>query len=109
MKLKHSHGWFAAGPEVARALQCLSDGGFRLYLYLCLQARNAQILHAHRSTLLLMLPSHKKAMPAIKAAQQRVEKATQERDKAREKLKKAQTRLALEKQQLKKSQEQLES
>jgi hypothetical protein len=39
MKLKHSRGWFAAGPEVARALQCLSDGGFRLYLYLCLQAR----------------------------------------------------------------------
>ena len=39
MKLKHSNGWFAAGSEVARALQCLSDGGFRLYLYLCLQAR----------------------------------------------------------------------
>jgi hypothetical protein len=39
MKLKPSNGWFAAGSEVARALQCLSDGGFRLYLYLCLQAR----------------------------------------------------------------------
>ena len=38
MKLKHPQGWFAAGREVAQALQCLSDGSFRLYLYLCLQA-----------------------------------------------------------------------
>lgn len=38
MKLKHPQGWFAAGPEVAQALQCLSDGSFRLYMYLCLHA-----------------------------------------------------------------------
>lgn len=37
MKVKHSN-WFAAGPEVSRALTLLSDGAFRLYFYLCLQA-----------------------------------------------------------------------
>lgn len=37
MKVKHSN-WFAAGPEVRRALVLLSDGAFRLYFYLCLQA-----------------------------------------------------------------------
>jgi hypothetical protein len=38
MKLKHANGWFAAGPEVERALTLLSDGAFRLFMYLCLQA-----------------------------------------------------------------------
>lgn len=37
-KLKHPSGWFAAGHEVARALQLLSDGAFKLYVYLCLNA-----------------------------------------------------------------------
>lgn len=37
MKVKHTN-WFAAGPEVNRALTLLSDGAFRLYFYLCLQA-----------------------------------------------------------------------
>jgi len=37
-KLKHPTGWFAAGREVARALQMLSDGAFKLYLHLCLKA-----------------------------------------------------------------------
>ena len=38
MKLKHPNGWFAAGPEMARAMTLLSDGAFRLFVYLCLQA-----------------------------------------------------------------------
>ena len=38
MKLKHAHGWFAAGPEMARAMALLSDGAFKLFVYLCLQA-----------------------------------------------------------------------
>lgn len=38
MKLKHANGWFAAGPEVARAMALLSDGAFKLFVYLCLQA-----------------------------------------------------------------------
>lgn len=37
MRVKHS-SWFAAGPEVGQALMLLSDGAFRLYFYLCLQA-----------------------------------------------------------------------
>lgn len=37
MQVKHSN-WFAAGPEVSRALLLLSDGAFRLYFYFCLHA-----------------------------------------------------------------------
>lgn len=36
--LKQPTGWFAAGREVAQALALLSDGGFRLYMHLCLEA-----------------------------------------------------------------------
>lgn len=37
-KLKHPTGWFAAGHEVTHALELLSDGAFKLYIYLCLHA-----------------------------------------------------------------------
>ena len=40
MRIKQQ-GWFAAGPEVRNALLILSDGGFRLYFYLCLNASRA--------------------------------------------------------------------
>jgi len=40
LKIKQQ-GWFAAGPEVRNALMILSDGGFRLYVYLCLNANRA--------------------------------------------------------------------
>jgi hypothetical protein len=36
--LKQPTGWFAAGREVAAALSLLSDGAFKLYVHLCLQA-----------------------------------------------------------------------
>jgi hypothetical protein len=36
--LKQPTGWFAAGREVAQAMMLLSDGAFKLYLHLCLQA-----------------------------------------------------------------------
>jgi hypothetical protein len=36
--LKQPTGWFAAGGEVAQALALLSDGAFKLYIHLCLQA-----------------------------------------------------------------------
>lgn len=62
-----------------------------------------------RSTLLLMLQTHKRAISEIKSGQQRVKKATEERDKLREKLKKAQARLAEEKERLRKSEAKLES
>jgi hypothetical protein len=36
--LKQPTGWFAAGREVAQALSLLSDGAFKLYIHLCLEA-----------------------------------------------------------------------
>jgi hypothetical protein len=36
--LKQPTGWFAAGQEVAQALELLSDGAFKLYMHLCLEA-----------------------------------------------------------------------
>jgi len=36
--LKQPTGWFAAGREVAQALVLLSDGAFKLYIHLCLEA-----------------------------------------------------------------------
>lgn len=36
--LKQPSGWFAAGREVAQALELLSDGAFKLYIHLCLEA-----------------------------------------------------------------------
>jgi hypothetical protein len=38
LMLKQPTGWFAAGREVAQAMTLLSDGAFKLYLHLCLQA-----------------------------------------------------------------------
>ena len=36
MKLKHSHGWFAAGPEVARALNVYRMAAFdSTYIFAC--------------------------------------------------------------------------
>jgi hypothetical protein len=37
-KLKRLTGWFAAGKEVASAMELLSDGAFKLYIFLCLTA-----------------------------------------------------------------------
>jgi hypothetical protein len=37
--LKNPRGWFAAGAEVQKAMTLLSDGAFRLFVYLCLNAR----------------------------------------------------------------------
>lgn len=36
--LKHPSGWFAAGQEMAAALLLLSDGAFKLFVYVCLNA-----------------------------------------------------------------------
>ena len=40
--LKRPTGWFAAGREVACALQLLSDGTFKLFVWLCLNAERSQ-------------------------------------------------------------------
>ena len=36
--LKQPTGWFAAGWEFAQAIPLLSDGAFKLYVYVCLRA-----------------------------------------------------------------------
>jgi hypothetical protein len=38
LRLKRPTGWFAAGQEVAAALQVLSGDAFKLYVHLCLNA-----------------------------------------------------------------------
>ena len=37
--LKNPRGWFAAGTEVQKAMTLLSDGAFKLFVYLCLNVR----------------------------------------------------------------------
>jgi hypothetical protein len=37
--LKQPSGWFAAGAAFRQALTLLSDGAFKLFAYLCLQAK----------------------------------------------------------------------
>ncbi len=45
--LKNPRGWFAAGEEVGKAMMILSDAAFKLFVYLCLNARRDQgIVHS---------------------------------------------------------------
>jgi hypothetical protein len=41
-KLRTSAGWFAAGIEVQRAATLLSDGAFKLFVWLCLHAERGR-------------------------------------------------------------------
>ena len=54
--LKNPTGWFAAGREVARAIALLSDGAFKVYMYVCLTADRStgrmKIVHADIATAL---------------------------------------------------------
>ena len=45
LRLKHPSGFFAAGSEMRDAIGLLSDGGFKLFVYVCLHAdrRTAQL------------------------------------------------------------------
>ena len=42
LRLKQPTGWFAAGREVACALELLSDGTFKLFVWLCLHAERSR-------------------------------------------------------------------
>lgn len=42
LQLKQPTGWFAAGREVACALQLLSDATFKLFVWLCLHAERSR-------------------------------------------------------------------
>jgi len=50
LSLKETKGWFAAGSGFRKALGLLSDGGFRLFAYLCLEAdrRTGRFQATHR-------------------------------------------------------------
>jgi hypothetical protein len=50
LSLKEPTGWFAAGDAFRKALVLLSDGAFRLFAYLCLQAdrRSGSFRATHR-------------------------------------------------------------
>jgi hypothetical protein len=39
LRLKNSRNWFAAGLEVQQAMNILTDGAFKLFMFLCLNAR----------------------------------------------------------------------
>jgi hypothetical protein len=41
LKLKNARNWFAAGTEVQHALSVLSDGSFKLFMHICLNAERA--------------------------------------------------------------------
>lgn len=46
LRLKNTKNWFAAGVEVQQALEILSDGAFKVFVYICLNAeRKTGILH----------------------------------------------------------------
>lgn len=51
LTLKHPSGFFAAGSEMKDALSLLSDGAFKIYVYVCLQAdrHTAQLAFAWRN------------------------------------------------------------
>jgi len=56
LRLKQSHGWFAAGREVAQALALLSDGAFKVYVYVCLSANR------HTARLQISVPILERAL-----------------------------------------------
>jgi hypothetical protein len=39
LKLKNPKNWFAAGDEVRKAISLLTDGAFKIFVYICLHAR----------------------------------------------------------------------
>ena len=49
LRLKQPRGWFAASDGVRAALELLSDGAFRLFVHLCLEAdrRNGRVLTSY--------------------------------------------------------------
>ncbi len=51
LRLKKSNGWFPAGDNFLRAMPQLSDGAFKLFVFLCLNAdrQTAMYMVGHRS------------------------------------------------------------
>jgi len=71
--LKNPHGWFAAGAEVEKAIGVLSDGAFKLFLYICLNARrDTGVLEMSQTSLARSL---KKANGTIRRCLREIETA----------------------------------
>ena len=63
LSLKESSGWFAAGASFRRALTVLSDGAFRLFALICLEAdRQTGCFEASYSDLAKALGKSKRAI-----------------------------------------------
>src|SRR5215472_5339200 len=63
IRLKQERGWFAAGEGFRRALRSLSDGGFKLFVWLCLQAKcETGMIEASHSDLARALGKSKRAV-----------------------------------------------
>ena len=63
LSLKESSGWFAAGASFGRALTMLSDGAFRLFALICLEAdRQSGCFEASYSELAKALGKSKRAI-----------------------------------------------
>ena len=46
LRLKNARNWFAAGMEVQQALETLTDGAFKVFMHICLNAeRDTGVLH----------------------------------------------------------------
>jgi hypothetical protein len=48
LSLKQTTGWFPAGDAFRKALAILSDGAFKLFAYLCLEARHRRFQTTHK-------------------------------------------------------------
>jgi hypothetical protein len=63
LSLKEATGWFAAGDSFRKALALLSDGPFRLFAYLCLEAdRRSGRFRATQKELAAALGKSKRAL-----------------------------------------------
>jgi hypothetical protein len=63
LSLKQTAGWFPAGDAFRKALDILSDGAFRLFAYLCLEAdRRTGRFQATHKELALAMGKSKRAM-----------------------------------------------
>lgn len=61
--MKHLTGWFAAGKEVASAMTLLSDGAFKLYVFLCLRAdRNSARLEIDQASVAKCLAKSRRSV-----------------------------------------------
>src|SRR6266545_860356 len=63
LRLKQAGGWFVADQSFAQALEMLSDGGFRLFAWLCLRAeRPSGQVEATQTELAAALGKSKRAV-----------------------------------------------